>query len=149
VRNSGATAVVEGVGDHGCEYMTGGIVAVLGGVGKNFAAGMSGGVAYVHDPDGDVEDCANTGMVTLSGLSEKDERVLRRLVENHLAHTDSKRARELLENWEATLAAFTKVMPDAYSRVIDEEGREDVRDSPPAAAEGTVARPPRSASTGD
>ncbi|QKY20222.1 glutamate synthase large subunit [Halolamina sp. CBA1230] len=149
VRNSGATAVVEGVGDHGCEYMTGGIVAVLGDVGKNFAAGMSGGVAYVYDPEGDLERRANTGMVTLSTPSEKDERVLRRLVENHVAHTDSERGRELLDEWEATLAAFTKVMPDAYSRVIEEEGRADVRDSPPAAVADAATRPPRSASTGD
>ena len=150
VRNSGATAVVEGVGDHGCEYMTGGIVAVLGDVGKNFAAGMSGGVAYVHDRDGDLSRRANTGMVTLSGLSEKDERVLRRLVENHVAHTDSARGRELLADWEATLAGFTKVMPDAYSRVIEEEGREDVRDSLPEPTDGEApAEPPRSASTGD
>ncbi|WP_435118759.1 glutamate synthase large subunit [Halolamina sp. C58] len=149
VRNSGATAVVEGVGDHGCEYMTGGIVAVLGDVGKNFAAGMSGGVAYVYDPDDELERRANTGMVTLSTLSEKDEGVLRRLVENHVAHTGSERGRELLADWPATLAAFTKVMPDAYSRVIEEEGRADVRDSPPAAVDDAPAEPPRSASTGD
>ena len=149
VRNSGATAVVEGVGDHGCEYMTGGLVAVLGEVGKNFAAGMSGGVAYVYDPGGDLERRANTGMVTLSAPSGKDERVLRRLVENHVAHTDSERGRELLDEWEATFAAFTKVMPDAYSRVIEEEGRADVRDSPPAAVADAATRPPRSASTGD
>ncbi|MFW5935466.1 MAG: glutamate synthase subunit alpha, partial [Halolamina sp.] len=135
VRNSGATAVVEGVGDHGCEYMTGGIVAVLGETGTNFAAGMSGGVAYVHDPDGELAARANTGMVTLSGLAEKDERVLRRLLENHVARTDSERASDLLADWPATCAAFTKVLPDAYRRVIEEEGREDVRDSPPAAVD--------------
>ncbi len=139
VRNSGATAVVEGVGDHGCEYMTGGIVAVLGETGTNFAAGMSGGVAYVHDPDGELAARANTGMVTLSELAEKDERVLRRLLENHVARTDSERASDLLADWPATCSAFTKVMPDAYSRVIEEEGREDVRDSPPAAVNDAPA----------
>ncbi|WP_435179768.1 glutamate synthase large subunit [Halorussus sp. AFM4] len=135
VRNSGVKAVVEGVGDHGCEYMTGGVVAVLGETGKNFAAGMSGGVAYVWDRHGDFRDKVNPGMVSLeSSLSERDERVLRRLVENHAAYTDSERARALLDDWEAALSQFVKVMPDAYRRAVTEEGRDDVRNSPPPAA---------------
>ncbi|WP_435345020.1 glutamate synthase large subunit [Haloarchaeobius sp. HRN-SO-5] len=135
VRNSGATAVVEGVGDHGCEYMTGGVVAVLGDTGTNFAAGMSGGIAYVLDTSGDFESAVNTGMVHVErDLDERDVAMLRRLVENHVAYTDSERGRELLENWEATLDAFVKVMPDAYERVLTEEDAEDVRESLPESA---------------
>jgi glutamate synthase (ferredoxin) len=134
VRNSGVTAVVEGLGDHGCEYMTGGAVAVLGDVGKNFAAGMSGGVAYVYD-DGTVPGKVNREMVAVEhDLSERDERMLRRLVENHAAHTGSERATELLASWDEALSSFLKVMPDAYRRAVEEEGRADVRDEPPAAA---------------
>jgi glutamate synthase (NADPH/NADH) large chain len=140
VRNSGVKAVVEGVGDHGCEYMTGGIVAVLGDTGKNFAAGMSGGVAYVHDPDGDFHERANTGMVTLyDELEEKDEAMLRRMVENHAEYADSDRARGLLAEWADEVEHFTKVMPDAYAEVIAEDGREDVRTDLPAAAGEDVA----------
>ncbi|WP_459888590.1 glutamate synthase large subunit [Halostagnicola bangensis] len=136
VRNSAAKAVVEGVGDHGCEYMTGGVVAVLGETGKNFAAGMSGGVAYVYDPDEDFDNRANTGMVTLhETLDDEDEAMLRRLVENHVAYTGSERGRELLENWERTLESFVKVMPDAYHEAITEEGRDDVRAELPATPE--------------
>jgi glutamate synthase (NADPH/NADH) large chain len=129
-------AVVEGVGDHGCEYMTGGAVAVLGDFGRNFAAGMSGGIAYVYDPDDRLRRTANTEMVTLHDeLEETDRRLLRRLVENHREYTDSARAAELLDDWEASLAAFTKVMPDAYAEVIAERSRDDVRENlPPAAA---------------
>jgi glutamate synthase (NADPH/NADH) large chain len=151
VRNSGAKAVVEGVGDHGCEYMTGGVVAVLGRTGKNFAAGMSGGVAYVLDDsvvpeeqrDGDggtvgaeeFAESVNPGMVNLDAdLSDRDERILRRLVENHAAYTDSDRAAELLANWDEALTRFVKVMPEAYERAVTEEGREDVRNSPPPKA---------------
>ncbi|QSX00015.1 glutamate synthase large subunit [Haloterrigena alkaliphila] len=134
VRNSGAKAVVEGVGDHGCEYMTGGVVAVLGETGKNFAAGMSGGVAYVYDPDDEFEAKANTGMVSLhDDLEEKDERMLRRLVENHVAYTGSERGELLLENWERALEAFVKVMPEAYYEAITEQGSDDVREELPGA----------------
>ncbi|TYL38150.1 glutamate synthase large subunit [Natronococcus pandeyae] len=132
VRNSGAKAVVEGVGDHGCEYMTGGVVAVLGETGKNFAAGMSGGVAYVYDPDEDFVDRANTGMVTLhDDLEEADVEMLRRLVENHVAYTGSDRGEELLENWERALESFVKVMPEAYHEAITEQGSDDVRSELP------------------
>ena len=135
VRNSGVKAVVEGVGDHGCEYMTGGVVAVLGDTGKNFAAGMSGGVAYVLDESGDFESKANTGMVSLAdSLSEKDRRMLKRLVENHVAYTNSEKGKEVLDDWEEYLSRFVKVMPDAYHRVITEEGADDVRESPPEPA---------------
>jgi glutamate synthase (NADPH/NADH) large chain len=153
VRNSGVAAVVEGVGDHGCEYMTGGVVAVLGETGRNFAAGMSGGVAYVYDPDGDFADRANTGMVTLSrDLEPADEAALRRLVENHAAYTDSRRARRLLEEWETAREQFVRVMPDAYAEVIAERTRADVRsDLPPAADAHATAEPEtgRAASTDD
>ncbi|QDX39613.1 glutamate synthase large subunit [Salarchaeum sp. JOR-1] len=141
VRNSGAKAVVEGVGDHGCEYMTGGVVAVLGDTGKNFAAGMSGGVAYVFDPDGDLEAQTNTGMVSLEAeLDDRDRTVLRRLVENHAAHTDSERARDLLDDWDAALAGFTKVMPDAYRAAIEERPEADARTDLPTAVEGLDGR---------
>jgi len=141
VRNSGAHAVVEGVGDHGCEYMTGGIVVVLGDVGRNFAAGMSGGVAYVHDPDGDFEQRCNTGMVAVSrDLSDRDESAIRRLVENHAARTDSERAAEMLEDWEDAVSEFAVVMPDAYRDAIDERPEADARRSLPASAsEGSLA----------
>jgi len=151
VRNSGAHAVVEGVGDHGCEYMTGGVVAVLGDTGANFAAGMSGGMAYVLDGTdgldvaGDVDEGAfadrvNTGMVHVEDeLDERDATLLRRLVENHHAYTGSERAAALLANWEAALANFVKVLPDAYEKVLDERDGYDVRDSPPASASPDVA----------
>ncbi|MFP8958533.1 glutamate synthase large subunit [Natrialbaceae archaeon A-CW3] len=135
VRNSGAKAVVEGVGDHGCEYMTGGVVAVLGDTGTNFAAGMSGGVAYVYDPDSTLERAANTEMVSLyEELDESDEAMLERLLENHVAYTGSERGRELLGEWEASLEAFVKVMPDAYHQAITEDGRDDVRAELPGTA---------------
>ncbi|ELY99492.1 glutamate synthase large subunit [Natrialba asiatica] len=136
VRNSGAKAVVEGVGDHGCEYMTGGVVAVLGETGTNFAAGMSGGVAYVYDPDGEFAARANTGMATLhEDLEEEDEEMLRRLVENHVAYTGSDRGADLLDDWERALDAFVKVMPEAYREAITEQGSDDVRGELPGMAE--------------
>ena len=144
VRNSGVKGVVEGVGDHGCEYMTGGAIVVLGETGKNFAAGMSGGIAYVHDPDGEFARRVNTGMVSLEfTLDEKDRALVSRLVENHAEYTDSERARELLADWEAELDGFTKVMPDAYAEVIADRERDDVRNElPPAASEAGVAAEP-------
>ncbi|MFC7138557.1 glutamate synthase large subunit [Halosimplex aquaticum] len=128
VRNSGVKGVVEGVGDHGCEYMTGGTIVVLGETGKNFAAGMSGGVAYVYDPDGKLARRANTGMVSIEPtLDELDRQMVTRLVENHAEYTDSERAAELLADWDAELEQFTKVMPDAYAEVIEEREGDDVR----------------------
>ncbi|MFC7323984.1 glutamate synthase large subunit [Halorubrum rutilum] len=153
VRNSGVKAVVEGVGDHGCEYMTGGVVAVLGDTGRNFAAGMSGGVAYVYDPDDRFDDRVNRGMVSVSRtLDESDERMLRRLVENHRAYTGSDRAAELLDDWPATLDDFVRVFPDAYADVIAEGKGADVRDEPPAPAEavpGAATDPTGQASSDD
>jgi glutamate synthase (ferredoxin) len=139
VRNSGVKAVVESVGDHGCEYMTGGAVAVLGETGKNFAAGMSGGVAYVLDREGEFEEKVNRGMVsTFRTLDERDRRMLKRLIVNHVAYTDSDRGEYILENWEDELDNFVKVMPDAYAEIIDERDDADVRKRPPERARPTA-----------
>jgi glutamate synthase (NADPH/NADH) large chain/glutamate synthase (ferredoxin) len=129
VRNSGAWAVVEGVGDHGCEYMTGGRVVVLGSTGRNFAAGMSGGVAYVLDEDGSFPERCNMGMVGFEELSQADAIELRAMVEEHRRRTDSPVAVRVLEEWEALLAsgAFVKVMPHDYKRVLRERAEEETR----------------------
>ncbi|CAM2903955.1 glutamate synthase large subunit [Saccharomonospora xinjiangensis] len=127
VRNSGALAVVEGVGDHGCEYMTGGHVVVLGRTGRNFAAGMSGGVAYVLDLG---PSRVNTDMVDLDPLDDEDEEFLRDAIERHYVETDSAVAHALLTDWEPALGRFTKVMPKDYKRVLraraeaEREGRD-------------------------
>ena len=141
VRNSGAVAVVEGVGDHGCEYMTGGMVVVLGQTGRNFAAGMSGGIAYVLDEDGTFGKRCNMAMVQLEAIPEEaaasetgdvemhgrvhlnhlgkaDEAVLRSKIEKHLRYTGSPRARHILDNWAAFLPRFVKVMPTEYRRAL-------------------------------
>jgi len=120
VRNSGASAVVEGVGDHGCEYMTGGIVIVLGPTGRNFAAGMSGGIAYVLDEDGGFTRRCNHELVDFDPLEAGDVETLRRLVEEHLERTGSAVADRLLADWEASLATFVKVMPRDYKRALAE-----------------------------
>ncbi len=118
VRNSGAQAVVEGVGDHGCEYMTGGIAVVLGPTGRNFAAGMSGGVAYVLDDDEGFRGRCNKELVGFDPLEEPDRDTLRSLVEEHLVRTGSAVAERLLADWEAALARFVKVMPHDYKRAL-------------------------------
>jgi glutamate synthase (NADPH/NADH) large chain len=145
VRNSGAVAVVEGCGDHGCEYMTGGVVAVLGETGRNFAAGMSGGLAYVYDLEGRFSERCNLSMVRLEGIAPAeagedpdrprqrsvsaedsgmgdmlrfDAERLRVLVERHLLLTGSARARALLEDWDTALTRFVKVMPIDYRRAL-------------------------------
>ena len=140
VRNSGATTVVEGTGDHGCEYMTGGTVIVLGETGRNFAAGMSGGIAYVFDEHGDFATKCNMAMVTLQpvlssleqqaddtalyhsvlrgGVGESDEAILRNLIERHFKHTGSTRARNLLDDWARSRAKFVKVFPIEYQRAL-------------------------------
>ena len=147
VRNSGATAVVEAVGDHGCEYMTGGIVVVLGSTGRNFAAGMSGGIAYVLDLEGDFESHCNMAQVELEAIAEEDDALesldhqggdlethgrvdvshdmtrfdairLQQLIEQHLHYTNSNRAREILDNWSDYLPRFVKVMPVEYRRAL-------------------------------
>ncbi|HEX7217738.1 MAG TPA: glutamate synthase large subunit [Burkholderiales bacterium] len=121
VRNSGAQAVVEGVGDHGCEYMTGGTVVVLGGTGRNFAAGMSGGYAYVLDLDGDFSKRCNASMVDLEPLAEpEDEARLKRLIESHQKYTGSKRAAGILEKWAQYRGKFVKVFPREYRRALAE-----------------------------
>jgi glutamate synthase (NADPH/NADH) large chain len=151
VRNSGAVAVVEGVGDHGCEYMTGGVVVVLGDTGRNFAAGMSGGVAYVYDPRRRFDPLCNKAMVDLeqvgpaqggddagrpgqrsvsvdnNGMGDLltfDAERLRILIERHHLHTGSKRAAEILDNWDKALLSFVKVMPKDYRRALTDMARE-------------------------
>jgi glutamate synthase (NADPH/NADH) large chain len=128
VRNSGAVAVVEGTGDHCCEYMTGGRTIVLGKTGRNFAAGMSGGIAYVLDEDGSFDYYCNMGMVEISLVEElHDIRELRDLISQHLKYTGSQRAREILDNWEIYLPKFIKVIPYEYKRVLEEEKLEALR----------------------
>ena len=119
MRNSGATAVVEGVGDHGCEYMTGGLVVVLGPTGRNFAAGMSGGMAYVYDPARTFGQRVNLGDVDVEPLDPSDSLLLRELVQRHQAETDSVVAERLLENWDAEVLEFVKVMPRDYRRILE------------------------------
>ena len=118
VRNSGATVVVEAVGDHGCEYMTGGRVAVLGPVGRNFAAGMSGGIAYVYDPDGTFGGRCNTEMVDLLPLDEADAAELNHMVWQHALHTGSTPAWRMIGHWDETWPRFVKVLPKDYGRVM-------------------------------
>jgi glutamate synthase (NADPH/NADH) large chain/glutamate synthase (ferredoxin) len=121
VRNSGAMAVVEGVGDHGCEYMTGGRVVVLGPTGRNFAAGMSGGIAYVLDRDQTFAKRCNMAGVSFEEIDDDDAAELRALVIEHERRTGSTVAARLLEDWERSLDLFVKVMPDDYRRVLDEQ----------------------------
>jgi glutamate synthase (NADPH) large chain len=142
VRLSGATAVVEGTGDHGCEYMTGGTVLVLGKTGRNFAAGMSGGIAYVYDEDGSFASRCNTSMVSLEklqttaeqtsatdasiwhrvggGAAQTDEAIVRKLLDDHHRWTGSLRAREILDRWAEARAKFVKVFPNEYRRALGE-----------------------------
>ena len=122
MRNSGAHAVVEGVGDHGCEYMTGGIVVVLGSTGRNFAAGMSGGLAYVLDRVGEFEIHCNKNIVDLLPVEEdEDINQLKSLVEEHFLYTQSSVAKIVLDEWEETLPKFIKVYPRDYRRIIEEQ----------------------------
>jgi len=118
VRNSGVNTVVEAVGDHGCEYMTGGKVVVLGGTGRNFAAGMSGGVAYILDEKGDFATRCNTAMVALETLDDEDGSIVRQMIEKHLHYTKSQKAAKVLESWSEMLPKFVKVMPKDYKRVL-------------------------------
>jgi len=120
VRLSGATAVVEGTGDHGCEYMTGGKVVVLGKTGRNFAAGMSGGFAYVFDEDGGFASRCNTAMVALEKLPAEDDAELKKLIEDHHRWTGSRRAREILDQWASAREKFIKVFPHEYRRALSE-----------------------------
>ena len=121
IRNSGCETVVEGIGDHGCEYMTGGVVVVLGPVGRNFAAGMSGGIAYVLDEESNLEKLYNPEMVDLEAMeSEENVSQLRDLIERHLNWTGSRAAERVLESWEEMLPKFVKVMPKDLKRVLKE-----------------------------
>ncbi|MBN9020759.1 MAG: glutamate synthase subunit alpha, partial [Rhizobiales bacterium] len=163
VRNSGAAAVVEGAGDHCCEYMTGGVVVVLGKTGRNFAAGMSGGIAYVLDEDETFASRCNLSMVDLEPVVEEDDLLeklqhrggdveykglvdvmsdmgrhdadrLHRLISNHARFTNSTRAREILDNWATYLPKFRKVMPVEYRRALKELERQQQADEAPAYA---------------
>jgi glutamate synthase (NADPH/NADH) large chain len=163
VRNSGATAVVEGTGDHGCEYMTGGTVAVLGRTGRNFAAGMSGGIAYVYDEDGTFATRCNASMVTLEPVltevmqgkadrdlvaagkghlrhaGRSDESLLRELIESHLRYTGSTRALAFLDNWNSARAKFVKVFPNEYRRALTEMHAKESGVSPAATSRQKAA----------
>ncbi|MEN8167846.1 MAG: glutamate synthase-related protein, partial [Pseudomonadota bacterium] len=159
VRNSGATAVIEGVGDHGCEYMTGGVVVCLGGTGRNFAAGMSGGVAYVLDEEGNFEGRCNLAQVELEPITAEDEALeeidhqggdleshgrvdvshdmtrfdairLKQLIEKHLHYTNSEVAKRILDNWGSYLPRFVKVMPVEYRRALQEMQAQKMADTP-------------------
>jgi len=153
VRNSGAAAVVEGTGDHGCEYMTGGTVVVLGETGRNFAAGMSGGVAFVYDPDGQFAGKCNKSMVSLDPVlprdeqertvdralwhtGETDEQLLRGMIERHFQFTGSMRAKTLLESWDSSRRQFVKVFPIDYKRALGEIG---VRTAPAVGGKTALA----------
>ncbi|MGE5451401.1 MAG: glutamate synthase-related protein [Acidobacteriota bacterium] len=155
VRLSGATAVVEGTGDHGCEYMTGGTVVVLGKTGRNFAAGMSGGVAYVYDEDGQFAKRVNTAQVSLEKVlpaaeqadagipmhkGVADEAALKKLIEDHHRWTGSLRAREILDNWAAQLPKFVKVFPHEYRRALTEMGAKQEATAAVAKAKSAKAK---------
>ncbi|HEU5435704.1 MAG TPA: glutamate synthase-related protein, partial [Telluria sp.] len=159
VRNSGATAVVEGCGDHGCEYMTGGTVVLLGDTGRNFAAGMSGGVAYVYDPKNEFDKRCNQTMVNLERVHaakdqgdvagwhsqsrgserESDEVILKRLIERHFKHTGSTRARFLLDHWTESRGKFVKVFPTDYKRALEEMHNSSMEEAAEQVPASTVA----------
>lgn len=124
VRNSGAIAVAEGVGDHGCEYMTGGTVLILGDTGKNFAAGMSGGIAYVLDSNGQLKENCNMEMVIFDALDTEDVNRIRQLVINHLRHTSSSLAQEILLDWNKYINHLVKVIPVKYKSIMDKKKSE-------------------------
>ncbi len=131
VRNSGATAVVEGVGDHGCEYMTGGHAVILGATGRNFGAGMSGGTAYVYDPDDVFHRNLNTEMVDIDPLSEDDQEWLRDIIRRHHAETGSVVAQRILDRWHTNVRHFTKVMPKDYKRILEAKARAEAEGTDP------------------
>jgi len=125
VRNSGATAVVEGIGDHGCEYMTGGIALILGDIGRNFAAGMSGGTAYIYKGRGDLDERNfNMEMIELENLNSHDSNLIKKLVQNHVNYTSSKLAKELILNWETESNNFVKIMPTEYKLALEKMAKE-------------------------
>ena len=127
VRNSGATTVVEGVGDHGCEYMTGGKVVVLGSTGRNFAAGMSGGIAYIYDPENKFTNgLCNTETIEFEDILPEDATDLKGLIEKHVLYTDSNRGKEILADWETSLSNFVRVMPTEYKRALERLAKGEV-----------------------
>jgi glutamate synthase domain-containing protein 3 len=126
IRNSGLLAVVEGVGDHGCEYMTGGRVLVIGATGRNFAAGMSGGIAYVYDKDTSFKDRCNLEMVELETLSAEDVRTIYNLLSSHYRYTKSEAAYRILDNFSRLIYKFVKVMPREYKRILEMKEKEEV-----------------------
>ena len=120
VRNSGASVVVEGIGDHGCEYMTGGKAVILGPTGRNFGAGMSGGIAYIYNDKGNFEENCNSETFELETLLDEDLNDLKDLITRHSDYTDSAVAKDILDNWETESQKFVKVMPTDYKRVLNE-----------------------------
>jgi glutamate synthase domain-containing protein 3 len=131
VRNSGVRAVVEGVGDHGCEYMTGGVVVVLGSTGRNFAAGMSGGIAFVNDPHDDFRIRFNSGMADLELVTDlEDIATLRQMIQEHHKTTGSRPAKAILDDWDQALPRFKKIMPRDYRRVLEERKMRDAELAP-------------------
>ena len=119
VRNSGATAVVEGIGDHGCEYMTGGVAVILGSTGRNFGAGMSGGIAYVLDEDEKFKSKCNAEDLNLDPVTEEDDvQQLKELITNHYNYTQSALAQRILENWDSYITKFVKVLPEEYRQAL-------------------------------
>jgi glutamate synthase domain-containing protein 3 len=141
VRNSGAKAVVEGVGDHGCEYMTGGVAVVLGETGRNFAAGMSGGIAYVYDEQGTFKNRVNKEMVDFDPLLPSDEKELLKLIRRHVEYTGSVRGKSILDTWEQSKLKIVKVMPVDYKRALAELQKEkEAASGKPAAELAEVSR---------
>ena len=148
VRNSGADAVVEGVGDHGCEYMTGGRAVILGPTGRNFAAGMSGGIAYVWNVDGGFADRYNDGTVDLEKVEHPDDVAeLLELITLHQKYTKSLVAERLLADWPKALKKFVKVMPRDYKRVLRERQTHDEEEETPVHQEVHVDGQPQDSST--
>lgn len=134
VRNSGATAVVEGVGRHGCEYMTGGRAIILGNVGTNFGAGMSGGVAYIFDHNDIFEKYRNYELTDYSSIDYEDEEVLRKYITNHYNYTKSERAKQILEDWDNAMLKFIKVFPKEYQEALEKlkKKQEEEKSNEPA-----------------
>jgi len=128
IRNSGLLAVAEGVGDHGCEYMTGGRVVIIGKTGRNFAAGMSGGIAYVYDIDGDFKSKCNLEMVKLKEINEHDENIIKSLLTNHYEYTESERAKEILSDFKNKKKNFIKVIPSEYEHILKTERKENLKE---------------------
>ena len=121
VRNSAAYAVVEGIGNHGCEYMTGGIVVVLGEVGSNFGAGMSGGIAYVYDKNSTFKDNFNSELADINDvkINSKDEKDLIELIKKHQSYTNSSRAKYIIDNWDSEIKSFKKIIPRDYAKILN------------------------------